>query len=170
MLKKFNRGDLVTLLITAALTAGIMLTIKPTIVRGISMEPGFEDGDYLIVSKLSYRRHAPEYGDVVVLDSHRKEEKLLIKRVIGTEGDEISIDDDKVYRNGKLLREPYVNPETEGSGEKNSWTVPAGAVFVMGDNRDNSADSRGSLGTVPKEDILGKVRLRLLPLSEIRTY
>ena len=159
----------IALALVAALA--LMFFIKPTVVKENSMEPCFEENDYLIVSRQSYGLFGgePERGDVVVTHSELKtddgSEKLIIKRVIGTPGDAISVTDGKVYVNGELLDDSYTKDGyTQGAIE--DLVVPADTVFCLGDNRGVSLDSRyPEVGFIPEEDIVGKVVLRLWPID-----
>ncbi len=144
--------------------------IKPTIVKESSMEPNFYENDYLFVSKQAYLFSEPARGDVIVFESSLLQDngntKLLIKRVIGTPGDEIDLIDEIVYINGEPLDETYTMDGTT-YGELEDFVVPEGQYFCMGDNRDVSIDSRDSeVGCVEKDAIIGKVVFRLFPLRE----
>ena len=167
-MKEFIKDILIAIVIVVAIT----LVIKPTIVKESSMEPTLYENNYLFVNKLAYiTKDHPEYEDIIVFESGLDREggegkKLLIKRVIGVEGDVITISDGVVYRNGLPLEEPYTL-EGYTSGEITDMTVPENGVFVMGDNRSVSLDSRDvSVGTVSEEAILGKAFIRLYPFSE----
>ena len=166
--KSFVKSLLIDLAIAIAIVLIVTAMIKPTIVRGPSMDDTLHDGNYLILNKLAYRSESPKYGDIVVFpsDADGGEEKLFIKRVIGVGGDEVTVDGKTVYVNGKQLDEPYVQKDTEGTGASKSWTVPEGKVFVMGDNRDVSLDSR-RIGPIDEEIIIGKVAVRLFPFDQI---
>jgi len=149
----------------------ILQFIKPTVVQQHSMEPNFYTNDYLFISKQAYRlfRGTPQLGDVIVFSTEQADgtEKLLIKRVIGTPGDEISIAGGKVYLNGKIIDDSYTKDGTT-NGDIDKLIVPSDAVFCLGDNRLISIDSRSDdVGLVSYEDILGKVVFRLLPLSNM---
>ena len=137
-------------------------------VVGSSMVPTLEDGQRLIVSKLFY---TPKYGDIVVLRKREFKEEPIVKRVIATEGQTVDIDFEAgiVYVDGTALDEPYVNaPVHERESFEEPVTVPEGCVFVMGDNRNASTDSRYSLiGCVDTRLILGKAYFRLYPLNRI---
>ncbi len=139
-------------------------TIRTVSVSGTSMLPTFNDKDTLLMCRLYTN---PKYGDVVVLTKPIDGDEPLIKRVIATEGQEINIDFKKgeVYVDGKLLNEPYIFEETQRSADMTfPQIVPEGCVFVLGDNRNNSLDSRwGSVGMIDKRYIAGKVMFRLLP-------
>ena len=133
----------------------------PTKVSGSSMYPTLTNGEYLIVSKISHvLRETPNYGDIVIIDSRtHMERSWMVKRVIGKPGDKLEFHDGHVYRNGEKLDEPYINEPMEFSMD-GSYTVPEGDVFVMGDNRNHSSDSR-FIGPVPIDHVLGRVCLQL---------
>ena len=135
-------------------------------VVGHSMEPTLQEGDKLIVSNLFY---TPEYGDIVVLRKESFGEKAIVKRVIATEGQTVDIDFEQgiVYVDGIALDEPYIAEKTtrplDFTGEV---TVPEGCVFVMGDNRNRSNDSRDDkIGMVDVRYIIGRELIRVFPLS-----
>lgn len=159
-----------TIVIAVVIALVITTFIRPTLVKGHSMYPTLEPNNYLIINKIPYMMHEPERGDIVVFKSELKttdgKEKDLIKRVIAVEGDEIEVRDGKTFVNGNLIDEGYINGDfTSGDVE---LTVPKDQVFVMGDNRQNSLDSRDSrVGTVDIETIRGKVLVRLFPFDEI---
>lgn len=146
--------------------------VRPTIVNGQSMYPTLDNKDYLIINRMAYKFGEPTRGDVVVFSTDLKqdngESKDLVKRVIGIEGDHIKIEDSKVYINGNIIEEPYIHENyTEGSID---LTIPKGQMFTMGDNRENSKDSRMSdVGLVKEEDVMGKVMVRLFPFDKIGT-
>lgn len=133
---------------------------QATRVYGHSMEPSLYTNQRLVVEKLSYRLHPPRRGDVVVLRLPDRGPELLIKRVIALPGETIEIHDGKVYIDGHPLDEPYLNHRTGGSF--GPLTIPEGQVFVMGDNRGASNDSR-SFGPVPLENIVGRAWLSYWP-------
>lgn len=130
-------------------------------VESISMQPTLYPGDYVIVNKLAYRfKGNPDRGDVIVFRYPPNPEAIpYIKRVIGLPGDRIHVANGKVYVNDQSVIEPYLVVPTNRGGD---WTVPAGQLFVMGDNRNNSSDSR-SWGYVPLENIIGRAELIYLP-------
>ncbi len=138
-------------------------------VSGSSMNPTLYNGDKMVVSKLFY---TPKQGDVVVFRSDTYDpNKALVKRVIATEGQEVNIDFDKgiVYVDGEALDEPYIAELTHRKldfiGPK---TVPEGCVFVMGDNRNASTDSRKTeIGMVDARTIIGRVYCVIFPLDEL---
>ena len=167
--KSFVKSLLIDIVIAIGIVLIVTSIIKPTIVRGHSMDDTLHDGNYLILNKLAYKNDSPEYGDIIVFPSDFDgREKLLIKRVIGVGGDQIIIDGKTVYRNGTRLDEPYLQKDTVGDMGRNEWTVPKGSVFAMGDNRDNSSDSRlESVGFIDEDIIIGKVVVRLFPFNQI---
>lgn len=152
----------------------VIFFIKPTLVKQSSMEPNFYENDYLFVSRQSYKLFGePQRGDVVVVHSslvqENGEEKMLIKRIIGLPGETIDISDGKVYIDGKELNEPYLKePEAGTSGDISNLIIGEASYFCMGDNRTVSIDSRDpSVGCVSRDQILGKVVLRLYPFDKI---
>lgn len=136
-------------------------------VVGGSMLPTLEEGDRLIISGLFYK---PKYGDIVVLRKESFKTDPIIKRVIATEGQTVDIDFDAgiVYVDDVPLDEPYVNsPTTEMEDFDEAVTVPEGCVFVLGDNRNRSTDSRSDMiGCVDSRLILGKAYLRIMPFRK----
>lgn len=133
------------------------------VVQGSSMYPTLENGDRLVVSKISYTLGEPDYGDIVTL--HYSDSIEYVKRIIGMGGDTIRIENNVCYRNGQPLDEPYINLQNYPNFQE--VTVPEGCYFVMGDNRANSSDSRfQSLGFVDREDLVGKVVLRFWPFDQ----
>ncbi len=122
-------------------------------VQGHSMMPTLHEGEYLIINKLSYYLDNPQRGDIVVLHYPRDRSREYIKRVIGLPGDQVEVGDGQVRVNGVVLNEPYLaNNPTYGI---QSWVVPEDQYFVMGDNRNNSSDSR-DWSFLPRSDIVGK--------------
>ena len=159
-------------LIVAALIAFLILQfIKPTIVKERSMEPTLYENNYIFLSKQSYRLGEPDRGDIIVfhtnLTTWEGEEKLLIKRVIGRPGDKITIVDGQVFINEELQEEDYIL-ENYTSGYVEDFEVPEGELFVMGDNREVSLDSRSpDIGGVKISDVIGKAFFRLYPFEDI---
>lgn len=136
-------------------------------VKGPSMIPTLYEGNRLVISDIGF---TPKYGDVVVITQPNYRNETLIKRVIATENQEIDIDFEKgiVYVDGQALDEPYINEPTLRSYDITfPQTVPKGCVFVMGDNRNVSLDSRDSqIGMIDTRYLLGKVVLRLSPINK----
>ncbi len=146
--------------------------IRPAGVVGQSMEPTLYNGERLLVTSFFYQ---PEAGDIVVISQEDDVQEHLVKRVIATEGQTVDIDFEKgeVYVDGQLLQEDYIKEKTYlqypgASGITFPATVPQGHVFVLGDNRNNSKDSRHSdIGMVDTKYILGKVVFRIYPFNRI---
>ena len=148
--------------------------IGTVLVKGSSMEPNFTHGDLVFINKLSTSIGTPDYGDVVIckLDEGSGYENI-IKRVIGLPGDAIVILDNgkgscNLYRNGELVEETFLRePMTSMGNITYPFLVPENSYFVMGDNRNESLDSRReSVGAIEKKDLMGKVVLRLYPFSK----
>ncbi|NLM04805.1 MAG: signal peptidase I [Clostridiales bacterium] len=158
--------------IILALVIGFTITtfVKPTIVKNYSMVPTLDENNFLMVNRFLYKRSEPQRGDIIVFKTNLKtntgKDKLLIKRIIALPNDEILISDGDVYINGELLDEPYLNtPYTSGEVH---MIIPEGKIFAMGDNRENSLDSRDEvLGLIDMDDIIGKAFLRLYPFNKI---
>ena len=156
----------------AAIVAVLFLQFfMPTIVREHSMENTLLQNDYVFVSRKTYTwfKKDMQRGDIIVFKSKLTtgsgSEKLLVKRIIGLPGDTVSIHDGSVWVNGEEMDGSYTKEGTT-SGTMEEVTVPEGRVFVLGDNRQNSTDSRkASVGFVDINDIKGKVVFRLLPLK-----
>jgi signal peptidase I len=121
-------------------------------IEGYSMLPTLEEGEYVIIDKLSYYLDDPERGDVIVLHFPNDRSRDFIKRVVGIPGDHIEVSDGTVTINGVALDEPYINDAPSYSG---TWDVPEGNYFVLGDNRNNSSDSH-NWSFLPRDDIVGK--------------
>ncbi len=137
---------------------------QATRVEGQSMEPNLHNDERLIIEKVSYRFHGPHRGDIIVLKRPYRSSEPLIKRVVGLPGDIIEIKDGKVYVNGEPYNEPYLDQATWGTIAPT--VVPEEHVFVLGDNRRASNDSR-AFGVVPYSDIIGHAWLRYWPLDDI---
>lgn len=175
------------LLIIALISVVVVLTftMRMTVVDGPSMLPTLVDREYLVISNLFYQ---PAYNDIVILQANNlinergEYGKPIVKRVIGLEGDVIEIDFDNgiVYRNGTALELEerdniifedghMINDYTRLKGDMNgAVTVPEGCIFVMGDNRNISKDSRSSdVGIIDNHYIVGKAYFRILPFNKI---
>lgn len=155
------RDVLETIVLALILFLAINTVSQRIRVESISMQPTLYPGDYVIVNKLAYRLNSsPKRGDVIVFKYPPNPEQIpYIKRVIGLPGDQIHIADGKIYINGELMIEPYLQVTTNRGGD---WTVPADQLFVMGDNRNNSSDSR-AWGFVPFANIVGRAEVVYLP-------
>ncbi len=131
---------------------------QPFIVRGVSMEPSFEEGDYLIVDQISYRFNDPQRGESVIFRYPDNPSRRYIKRIIGLPGEEIEVKSGKVFVDGEVLEEDYTSvPVTVGDL---SIDLDKKEYFVLGDNRMHSYDSR-SWGILPEDNIVGKAIFRV---------
>jgi signal peptidase I len=155
-------GTIVPAIIIALLIH--LFLAQATRVYGSSMQPNLHTDERLVIEKLTYHFHGPQRGDIVVLRDPDGGPDLLIKRVIGLPGERITIADGQVYVDGVPLDEPYLNQVTSGNGR--SWFVPPLSVFVMGDNRGASRDSR-IFGPIPMDSIMGRAVVRYWPLDEL---
>lgn len=158
--------------ITAIATVVLVLTFvfRVVSVDGSSMNNTLYDKDKLLVTNFLY---TPDNGDIVVISHGQNLNKPLIKRVIATEGQTLKIDFQKgeVSVNGGIIDEPYIKDPTTKQGDAEiPKVIPEGMVFVMGDNRHNSKDSRFTdVGLIPVTDIVGKAQLRIFPFSSFGT-
>jgi signal peptidase I len=151
--RTFLIETLETLVLAVVLFVGINVLTARIRVDGHSMEPSFRHNDYVIVWRLAYRLGEIERGDVVVFPYPNNPSEDYIKRVVGLPGDRVAIQEGRLYVNGVAIDEPYLaEPMWRNFPEV---IVPEGSVFVMGDNRNDSSDSR-RWGALAIEDILGK--------------
>lgn len=133
----------------------VTFVAQPFVVQGSSMEPSLHEGERLIVSKLTYRWGAPARGDVVVFRYPANRRLRFIKRVVALPGETVAIRDGRVLIDGRPLKEEYLNDVT--LGEFGPVRVPAGHLFLLGDNRANSRDSRyPEVGMVAYREVIGK--------------
>ncbi len=166
---KTHAIDLIqTLVVFGAIFALIYLFIaQPHKVSGASMVPTFQDGDYILTDKITYRFGPPKKGDVIVLKNPRNEEVDFIKRIIATPGDTLKVADSSVFVNGEKLPESYLPSDIETRAgnflaEGSEIKVGPNQYFVFGDNRNHSSDSR-EWGSITKEEIVGRVFFRYWP-------
>jgi len=148
-----------------------LFIMQPNQVKGASMEPTFASGDYIMTSKITYKFRQPERGDVIVFKSPKNPDIEYIKRIIGLPGDKINIKNSQVYVNDKLITENYISDATnlwDGGYAKEGVpiTVPENYLFVMGDNRPRSSDSR-EFGPVAVDSIIGHVFYRYYPANKV---
>lgn len=149
-----------TIILSVALFLGINMVSARIRVESISMQPTLHAGNFVLVNKIAYKLGSPERGDVIVFRYPPDPEQVpYIKRIIGLSGDSIRIYDGKVYVNDQLMVEPYIASATHQGGD---WIVPENSLFVMGDNRNNSSDSR-SWGMVPMNNVIGKAEVVYWP-------
>ena len=156
---RFFLDLLETLALSVLLFLGINALTARVLVEGFSMRPTLENGEYVLVNKMSYRSELPEYGDIVVFHFPVDPDQDFIKRVIALPGDEITVHDGQVMVNERVLNEPYIAATPQYVG---TWHVPDDQIFVLGDNRNNSSDSH-SWGAVPAENVIGKAILTYWP-------
>lgn len=162
-----------TIALVAVIFTLVNLASARFVVDGPSMQPNFETGQFVIVSRVNYLIGEPQRGDVVVFQYPGNLADDYIKRVIGTPGDTVEIRNTQVYVNGELLNEPYINEPCEPSrcGD-NVWELGEDEYFMMGDNRNHSSDSRG-FGPVARKLIIGEALLRYWPPQDwgiVRAY
>jgi len=146
---------------------------QPFFVRGQSMEPNFEDGNYLIVDELSFRLRDPQRGEVIVFKYPNNPSQRYIKRIIGLPGETIEVKDAKVVvfnqEGGRILGESeYLSPAIQTPGDI-QISLAENEYFVLGDNRYASSDSR-RWGALPREDIVGRVVLRAWPFTALAKF
>lgn len=158
------------IIIALAIVVPIRIFIaQPFIVSGSSMDPTFEDGQYLIIDEISYRLNEPQRDDVVVFRYPNDTQKFFIKRIIGLPNEVVDIKGNTItitnkdYPDGLKLDQSYIENNTNSNTH---FELKDGEYFVMGDNRSASSDSR-YWGAVPKKLLIGKVFLRLLPINKI---
>ena len=161
--KRILIDTLETILLSIALFLIINTLSERIRVESISMQPNLYAGDFVLINKLAYQSWlggAPRRGEIVVFHYPLNPAEVpYIKRVIGLPGDQVHIANGQVTVNGQVLIEPYLTVTTNRGGD---WTVPEGALFVMGDNRNNSSDSR-AWGFVPMENVIGRAELIYWP-------
>ena len=143
-----------------------------TIVEGKSMNPTFAENERLVVNRVASMFPDYERGDIIVfkppIETH---EKLFIKRVIAIPNDHLKIENGRVYVNGEMLSEDYINNQTTDVNEPIDIIIPEDYLFVLGDNRGNSIDSRfKDIGLIPVENIIGKVFIRFYPLDRFKIW
>jgi signal peptidase I len=167
------------LLVTAVAIAIIIKTflVQAFYIPSGSMLPTLQENDRVLVNKLSYKMHDIHREDIVVFEAppgmEQRDIKDLVKRVIGLPGETVSLHDGVVHVDGKPLDEDYLaggaaqTPSNACTGrDETEWVVPDNAIFVMGDNRTQSQDSR-CFGPIPEDTVVGRVFLRILPLTRI---
>jgi signal peptidase I len=164
-------GFLEFLVILAVAFALVFGFVRPFVLEAFripseSMVPTLLVGDRVFVNKFIYRFAEPERGDVVVFESVNGGEEDLIKRIVAVAGDEIEVRNGTLLVNGEEQEEPYLNENPSFNDSYEQTEVPEGYVFVMGDNRGNSADSR-VFGLLPVENIEGEAFVRFWPPSRI---
>lgn len=156
---RFTLDIFETLLLAVILFLAINAVSARVRVDGFSMRPTLEDGEFVLVSKMSYLFAPAQRGDIIVFHFPMNPEEELIKRVIGLPGDHVSVSAGVVSVNGQVLNEPYIAATPSYSDE---WEVMEGQLFVLGDNRNNSNDSK-DWGMLPARNVVGKAVLIYWP-------
>ena len=170
-IKEFLKDSFKLILFIIVLLFIMVYVFSITQVVGDSMSPTLVDEEVLFLNKAQYRFFDVKRGDIISLEY--ADTKYLIKRVIGLPGEKVEIKDNKVYINDELLEEEYLQNELVYDDftlqEIGYETIPENMYFVLGDNRENSMDSR-EIGLVSQEQIQGKVFMRFWPLNKIKFY
>ncbi|MNG05096.1 Signal peptidase I T [compost metagenome] len=177
--EKSQTWEWIKAIVVAVVLAAVIrhFLFAPILVDGVSMMPTLQDRDRMIVNKIGYSLGEPKRFDIIVFRA--TEDKDYIKRIIGLPGDRIEYKNDVLYVNGKAYEEPYLETYkkqvTEGSltydftleEVTGASTVPEGQLFVMGDNRRFSKDSR-TIGTISMDDVMGKANIVYWPIKDAR--
>ena len=166
--------EVLSFFLYVAIVVGITFLIihfvgQRTYVSGSSMENTLSDGDNLIVDKLTYRFSDPKRFDIIVFPYKYEENTYFIKRIIGLPGETVQIVDGIIYIDGEALQESYGREVMKNSGlAADPVTLGEDEYFVLGDNRNDSTDSRDpSVGKIPRDRIIGRAWVRIWPLSKI---
>lgn len=170
VLKEILSTSLYLLMVLCAVYLLIHYVGQRTQVHGSSMEPMLSDGDNLIVDKISYRFHEPERFDIIVFPFQYADNTYYIKRVIGMPGETVQIDTEgNIYIDGEVLEEDYGREVIQNPGRAlEEIQLAEDEYFVMGDNRNNSTDSRdSSVGEIKRGDIIGRAWVRIWPFDKI---
>ena len=168
--KSFLRDTLEIVFLALVLYVVIQYAVQTVHVLGSSMFPTLHDNDLLVASKISYKLHQPQRGDIIVFKPPDEASRDFIKRIIALPGERIRIVSGVVYINDQVLREPYLperwtyNNNWPASGQ--DQLMPSNMYFVMGDNRNHSSDSR-TFGPITLDSILGKAEIRIWPLGTV---
>ena len=160
--KRIVLDILETVILAVVLYVGINAVSARVRVDGFSMNPTLQDGEYILVNKLSYKTGHPTRGDIVVFIFPLDPQEDLIKRVIGLPGETVSVQSGIVKINGIALDEPYIAAPPNYPGD---WVVPQGQLFVLGDNRNDSRDSH-QWGLLPLDKVIGKAVVIYWPPPE----
>ena len=166
--------EILSFLLYVAVVVGVTFLIihfvgQRTYVSGSSMENTLSDGDNLIVDKLTYRFSDPKRYDIIVFPYQYEDNTYFIKRIIGLPGETVQIVDGTIYINGEVLQESYGREVMRNSGlAADPITLGEDEYFVLGDNRNDSTDSRDpSVGKIKRNQIIGRAWVRIWPLSKI---
>jgi signal peptidase I len=171
--KSFIRDTLEIVFLALVLYVVIQYAVQTVHVLGSSMFPTLHDNDLLVASKISYKLHAPQRGDIIVFKPPDEASRDFIKRIIALPGERIRIVNGVVYINDQVLREPYLpekwtyNNNWPASGQ--DQIMGTDEYFVMGDNRNHSSDSR-TFGPITLQSILGKAEVRIWPFGQVGLF
>lgn len=167
-------GEILSFLVYVAVVVGVTFLIihfvgQRTYVSGSSMENTLSDGDNLIVDKITYRFSDPQRYDIIVFPFHYADHVYYIKRIIGLPGETVQIVDGDIYIDGEILRESYGREVIKDSGlATEPIELGEDEYFVLGDNRNDSTDSRDpSVGKIHRDEIIGRAWVRIWPLEKI---
>lgn len=156
--------------IVAFIIKGFLIDIIQ--VSGTSMLPNLSNRDRLVIEKVSLYTHNYKRGEIIIFKPNDQIKDIYIKRVIGLPGDKVEIKDGNVYVNNEKLDESYLKPDIYTSSQGSEYynlTVPPGCLYVLGDNRAISEDSR-YIGPIPIKNIKGHAVLRVYPFNQIRNF
>ena len=159
-MRAFFRDIVITVILAVVIFFALQFTVGNFVVIGSSMQPSFYEGERVVASKLAYKFHEPERGDVIIFLPPRNMDEDLIKRIIGLPGERVEVKDGVVYIENLPLDEPYI--KSPPSYNYSVEIIPEDEYWVLGDNRNNSNDSHTGW-TVPREDIIGKAWLVIWP-------
>ena len=162
-MKAFIRQVMAIILLAGVIFIALQYTLQSSIVVGSSMQPNFQEGQRLIISKIVYTFQEPERGDVIVFHPPNNSREDYIKRVIALPHDIVGIEEGIVYVNGSPLDEPYIEDAPRYTLEE--YEVPENNYFVLGDNRNHSNDSHNGW-VLPRQNIIGKVWVAIWPPNE----
>ena len=167
-IKEFIKDSLKYLIVIAIVFFIALFVVSFEQVIGPSMKGTLDAGDVTIVNKLVYKLRTIKRNEIVSIN---QKDKIMVKRVIGLQGEHIEYKDNKLYVNGSLVLENNISVETKDFKLEDIGyeTIPKDMYFVLGDNRTNSSDSR-EFGLVKKDEIIGKIVMRLYPFSKIKFY
>lgn len=167
-IKEFIKDSLNYLIVIAIVFFIALFVVSFEQVIGPSMKGTLDAGDVTIVNKLIYKLRTIKRNEIVSIN---QKDKIMVKRVIGLPGEHIEYKDNKLYVNGSLVLENNISVETKDFKLEDIGyeTIPKDMYFVLGDNRNNSSDSR-EFGLVKKDEIIGKIVMRLYPFSKIKFY
>ncbi len=157
----------IVVIVVAAFAIAMLVqafVVKPFTIHQVSMQPTLLEGDRVLINRLVYHFRDPERGDVVVFDSPVQEDEDLVKRVVAVAGDSVAVRGGVLYVNGEPQQEPYLADSPFDGTDTDEGVVPEGQVFVMGDNRNNSGDSR-LFGPIETESIIGAAFAIYWPIS-----